>query len=176
MKLINLTPHAVTIVNGDGAIIATYPSEGEARIAQTNTPCGDLDRVPVCKVAYGEAIGLPEPQPDTGYIVSYITIAQIRLSGARTVDDLYYPTEMARDEKGRIIGSRYLAWGGGATTKADRIRKLIMDTPYGIPKMAARIFDIYTAYEINACGLFDDLDSAIMSLCNAISLIGKEGR
>ena len=176
MRLINLTPHPVTIVNEDGAIIATYPSEGEARIAQSNAPCGVLDRVPICKVTYGEAIGLPEPQPDTGYIVSYITIAQLKLSGARTVDDLYYPTEMVRDEKGRITGSRYLAWGGGAATKADRIRKLIIDTPYGIPKMAARIHELYKAYEINACGLFDDLDSAIMSLCNAIDLIDKEGR
>lgn len=176
MRLINLTPHPVTIVNEDGAIIATYPSEGEARIAQTNAPCGVLDRVPICKATYGEAIGLPEPQPDTGYIVSYITIAQIKLSGARTVDDLYYPTEMVRDEKGRIIGSRYLAWGGGADTKADRIRKLIMDTPYGIPKMATRIYDTFKAYEICAGEMFDDLDSAIMSLCSGIELVDKEGR
>jgi hypothetical protein len=109
MKIINLTPHTVNVVSEDGATIATYPCEGTARIAQVNMPTGEIDGIPTCKVTYGEAKGLPAPEEGKAYIVSYITIAMIKERGTRTVDDLYYPTEMVRDDIGNIIGCRYLA-------------------------------------------------------------------
>jgi hypothetical protein len=109
MKIINLTPHEVKVVTEDGTVVAAYPSEGSAWFAQVNTPTGEIDGVPTCKVTYGEAQGLPAPEAGKAYVVSYITIATLRLNGSRTTDDLYYPTEQVRGAAGVIVGCRYLA-------------------------------------------------------------------
>ena len=107
-QLVNLTPHAVKIFGDDDSVIAEFESAGVARATQTNIPDGDIGGVPIVQTKFGEVIDLPEPQPDTMYIVSIITLQAARAAG-RNMDDLLIVTDMVRDDQGRILGARALA-------------------------------------------------------------------
>lgn len=43
MKVVNLTPHEVTVYDDDDVVIKTYPSEGLARASHVNTPVDNVD-------------------------------------------------------------------------------------------------------------------------------------
>ena len=113
MKLINLTPHRITIyppagwtmLGNDDSPIVVEPSGTVARCAETREivstvpqPQGSFE-IPVFCVAYGEVGGLPEPAADTAYIVS-MRLAQAVPNRA----DVYFPGEAVRDAAGNIIG------------------------------------------------------------------------
>ena len=67
-KVINLTPHVLRLT--DGREFA--PSGTVARVASRYT---DFDTRGVCRVAFGEVSGVPDPQPGTLYIVSGMVAA-----------------------------------------------------------------------------------------------------
>ena len=103
-KLINLTPHSIHFVNEAGDVIKTVePSGAVARVATKTVTVGDWDDLPITETDFGEVEGLPEPEPDTAYIVSSI-VAQ-RCHGRL---DVFIPNESVRDDKGRIVGCRSL--------------------------------------------------------------------
>ena len=64
---LNYTPH--TIFTNDGH---QFPSLGVARVSNTFTT---FDADGVCNVKYGDIEGLPDPEPDTLYIVSAMVLA-----------------------------------------------------------------------------------------------------
>lgn len=70
MNFINLTPHAVVLNNG-----TNYPSQGIARISNSFTTFDDNN---ICNVVYGDIQGLPDPQPDTIYIVSALVLSALK--------------------------------------------------------------------------------------------------
>lgn len=107
-RIINLTPHAINIVDKDGNKIVDLPSEGEARAVQKNVNFGHLGDVPLVKAEFGEPIGLPEPAENTFYVVSAITANAAKAAG-RTTDDLLITVETVRNEKNQIIGCKALA-------------------------------------------------------------------
>ena len=100
---INLTPHAVNVVlpNGEELVII---STGIARVAETTTQIGELDGIPLFKSTYGQVQGLPEPAPNTVYIVSKMVTDALPQRR-----DLFIPAVTVRDEQGRIIGCKGLA-------------------------------------------------------------------
>ena len=106
-KLINLTPHAVTIVNG-GESITIDPSGIVARCKQTDEQTGYIETeygdIPISETKFGEVIDLPDPKQDTCYIVSRL-IMQACYERA----DLLVPNEIVRDSAGIIIGCKSLA-------------------------------------------------------------------
>lgn len=51
-ELINLTPHAITILDKDDNVILTIPSSGIARAEQTRERIGDIGGIPVSKTGY----------------------------------------------------------------------------------------------------------------------------
>ncbi|MFC0903824.1 hypothetical protein ACFHWD_03850 [Clostridium sp. MT-14] len=61
-------------------------------------------QIPINRTVFGDIENLPEPQPDTIFVVSSI-VAQ----AAQNRDDLFIPDDTVRDENGRIIGCRALA-------------------------------------------------------------------
>jgi len=104
MKLINLTPHEVNIVTEAGII--SIPASGVvARAAATPTPVGTIEvdgaEIDLVSTAYGAVENLPEPEADTIFIVSALTI-----SAAPDRTDLFSPADLVRDEAGNIIGCR----------------------------------------------------------------------
>ena len=124
-SIVNLTPHPVNVVGEDGELVASFPSEGIARAAQTDQlvarPAVDggylVDdqgndypvevKVPIVKTTFGEVVDLPEPQEGVMLIVSIITLNAAR-AGGRPTDDLLMTSALVRDETGRIIGCKAL--------------------------------------------------------------------
>ena len=106
-KLINLTPHAVTIVNG-GESITIDPSGIVARCKQTDEQTGYIEtehgEIPISETKFGEVIDLPDPKQDTCYIVS-----RLIMQACSERNDLLVPNEIIRDDKGNIIGCASLA-------------------------------------------------------------------
>jgi len=112
MELINLTPHAVTVVDGDNNVIASIPSSGVARASQQDVPAGSIEfdgaSIPVVKTEFG-GVELPELAEGVVYIVSMITVQAAKAVG-RSVEDLLFPSGIPiRDANGQIIGVRALA-------------------------------------------------------------------
>lgn len=105
-KLINLTPHPVTLINLDTEL--TIPSSGIARVEQKTEPVGTITIghhvVRLTKTVFGkETNGLPDPDGNL-YIVSMLVC-----QANPTRDDLYIVNETVRDEEGRIVGAKSLA-------------------------------------------------------------------
>lgn len=106
MKIINLTPHPVNLINLDGTI-TTFPVSGEvARINVNLQKYRDIFVNEKKVILYKKEFGMPSyvppnEMPDVYYIVS--SIYQNALS-YRT--DLLIPDEIVRDEDGNIIGCK----------------------------------------------------------------------
>ena len=106
MKLINLTPHDVNIVDEDGMPILTVISSGLARCKATTVRIGTVDietengivTIPETTTSFGDVYGLPEPENNTLYIVSRPIVEATHRA------DLRIPNETVRDEQGRIYG------------------------------------------------------------------------
>lgn len=116
MNIINLTPHAIHFMNEVGETVLTVPPSGTvARAEEQKENIGVIDtgiehsivgvvKIPVNRKKYGNISGLPDPQPDTIYIVS-VLVAQ----AVPDREDVFIPDDIVRDEQGRIIGCRALA-------------------------------------------------------------------
>lgn len=104
MKIINLTPHTIKIINSE---VREIPSSGTVRISEVTVPVGEIDGIALVKKTYGKAEGLPEPQEDTLYIVS----AMVRTAYPER-NDLASPGDLVRDEQGNVIGCRNLVVNG----------------------------------------------------------------
>ena len=100
MKLINLTPHDVTLIK-DGET-KTYPSQGVARVRETSKQVGDYQGVPIYEVNYGEPEGLPKEKEGVFYIVSGLILSALR--GKR--NDLLSPYGLIRNDKGQVVGCK----------------------------------------------------------------------
>lgn len=111
MNLVNLTPHAINLMpcGVDGPVVTIPPSGTVARCATTRVQMGavtvDGVTVPINRTQFGDVDGLPDPAPDTFYIVSALVAQAVK--GTR--DDVLIVDDAVRDDQGRIIGARALA-------------------------------------------------------------------
>ena len=83
-----------------------------ARVATHRIDAGKIGDIPLVKVTYGEAEGLPrEPEPDTYYIVSVLVAQALtnnpKWHGRILVPDTS-PQGAVRDKDGKIIGVKAL--------------------------------------------------------------------
>lgn len=101
----NFTPHEIVLFAPEGEeVLATWESNGVARISVREIPCDPIDSFPCSTSEYGEVEGLPEPEPGTFLIVS--TLVRDRCPNRA---DLISPDTFrgaVRDSEGRIIGTR----------------------------------------------------------------------
>lgn len=102
-KIVNLTPHNLTIHNGEGESTTIAPSGIVARVAATKSQTGCIDGIPMFKTSFGEIQDLPETQEGVIYITSLL-VAQ-----AAKRADVFSPGELLRDEAGQPIGCLGLA-------------------------------------------------------------------
>jgi hypothetical protein len=106
MKLINLTPHNVTIFDANDVTI-TLASQGIARVDTTEQELQPLGNIPLVSAPImGPVTGLPEPAEGVGYIVSLMVLQHPDVAGRR---DVFAPAtgpkhHVVRDEQGRIAG------------------------------------------------------------------------
>lgn len=107
-KIVNCTPHVITIVTEDGGILRQFePSGILPRVSVNKEPMGLLNDgiipVPLYAQAYGNVVDLPEQEEDTFLIVSGL------VASAAKRGDLLVPGDQVRDEEGRVIGCKFLA-------------------------------------------------------------------
>lgn len=102
--IMNLTPHAVSFVNADGATVLTVaPSGTVARVSTRTVQIGTLNGLPVTQTEFGEVQDLPEQIDGTIYLVSSLVAQRVP-----DREDVFIPAESVRDSAGRIIGCRSL--------------------------------------------------------------------
>jgi hypothetical protein len=112
MRIINLTPHNVTIVR-DGKTMAEFPSAGVARAQQSDMKVSELAlesgvAVDVVRTTFGAPTDLPEPEAGTMYIVSLATAQSAKANGRQT-GDLLLTSKPVRDAAGAVIGCEQFA-------------------------------------------------------------------
>jgi len=106
MKLVNLTPHPLTLQGEDGQV--TVPPSGKVARAFQGNKVDDLIpiySVPIVDLAVRKVVDLPDPEDGTVYIVS----RPVALALAGTRADVVVPDDFVRDDQGRIIAARRLA-------------------------------------------------------------------
>lgn len=116
MKLVNLTPHHITIhaeaFAGFSAQVELPASGTVARCTVDSRSLGTVEHggvaIPVTTSTIGAVTDLPEPSDVVSYIVSRIVA-----EACPTRADLYFPGEAIRDAGGRIVGCRGLCRIGG---------------------------------------------------------------
>lgn len=105
MTIINLTPHAITFLDGNNSVLATIePSGIVARASQTRERVSEVNGIVVNQCSYGAVTGLPDPQPETIYLVSALTA-----QACRNRSDVFIVDDAVRNESGQIIGCRAIA-------------------------------------------------------------------
>lgn len=103
MKVINLTPHTIKVVNDANEVIREYPASGMvARAATIAETVGNIDGIPVKHIAFGEVQGLPDPQDGVVYLVSMVVAQAVKRPDVIAPDT--GPT--AYRENGQIVGVR----------------------------------------------------------------------
>ena len=112
MRIINLTPHDVTLVTANGDEVVIQPEAAPVRIPTTTTPVGDVNGIPLVREELGDANSvLPAPQPDTVYIVARPVAERANRP------DLLVPTSVERIN-GRPVRARALARVMAASPRA----------------------------------------------------------
>ena len=114
VSLINLTPHDIVIADENCQpmlVIPRHTGSSPARVRQQRVKVGEITvngvRIPISRSEYGEVEGLPEPQPGVYYIVSMFVAQALPHRTDLLVPDTG-PGSACRDEKGRIVGVKYL--------------------------------------------------------------------
>lgn len=98
MNIVNLTPHPVNLPG------LTIPASGRvARSKEFTCALGSVDGIDIINRWYGETVDLPEPEPDTLFIVSMI----VREANPDRLD-LASPGDPVRDYAGEVIGAKNL--------------------------------------------------------------------
>lgn len=102
MSYRNFTPHPINVQVGDQS--REFPSEGVARVSESQEVVGEHDGIELRRTTYGSIEGLPEPDGKTKFIVSMLVHqANERAQFARA--DLVSPDSgksCIRDERGNI--------------------------------------------------------------------------
>ena len=103
MKIINLTPHPVIILNNNKKVIMHLEPSGEvARVTKITEQVDHLGAIPVSRARFGKIKGLPDAGRNCVYVVSKMVH-----EAANGRNDLYYPAEKV-SEGNRVIGCRSL--------------------------------------------------------------------
>lgn len=100
MKVINCTPHTVT-VNNNVIEASDYalPRVNSKAIQVDSIMLEDGGIIPIMKTEYGEVKNIPPVQEGVIYIVSRMVAAALPER-----KDLFFPSELVRDSEGKVIG------------------------------------------------------------------------
>ena len=107
MKIINLTPHPISLASLAGEIIQTIEPSGQiARVSTISVDAGYfVCGLPVVRNTIGEVQNLPPSQEGTAYIVSLFVLSAVVSDRLDVVAPDTGPT-CVRDSQGRILAVR----------------------------------------------------------------------
>lgn len=107
MKIINLTPHNVTVDDGDNTHV--YPATGEvARVIMDETVCDKIDGFQVVTTRPLKIVGIPMRLTDT-YIVSTMVLDYVKTYLNHKIDHFIAPDTgptAKRNVSGHIVSVR----------------------------------------------------------------------
>jgi hypothetical protein len=103
MEILNYTPHVINLCEENGNVFASYQSKGAARVATTQECVGNVNGVDIYSTSYGEVEGIPEEQPDTMLLVSFL-VKQALPERKDLICPNTSPQGVVRDSNGQIIG------------------------------------------------------------------------
>jgi len=108
MRVVNLTPHAINVrPDGASANLVIQPSGQVALVTSTQVVLGNISimgfSVPIIGTTYGEIECLPEPAPDTVYIVSGLVMAALKGSRQDVIQPDTSPSGVIRNSEGQIV-------------------------------------------------------------------------
>ena len=96
IKIVNLTPHEINIVGHE-----PIPSSGSVRVAETSHVIDEINGIDIIVKKFGKVEGMPEPQPDTVFVVSLMVAQQLTHR-----DDILTVGETVRNEAGQVVGAK----------------------------------------------------------------------
>lgn len=101
-RIVNLTPHTITVLIPKGRKLDIFPSGRIARLSYETESAGELEyedaEIEVTRHTNPVIDNLPEPEPDTFYLVPLV-VAQ-----AAKRADVLSPARLVRDADGYPIG------------------------------------------------------------------------
>lgn len=104
MKIINLTPHALSIYDSAGDLVETVPPSGMVARAEVSRRLVEKrGHVELYESVFFGAKPLGVPEPDSVFVVSSLYLSALRADGL-DASGVYVPGEAVRDEAGRVIG------------------------------------------------------------------------
>ncbi|MCI4407531.1 MAG: hypothetical protein JHC26_00430 [Thermofilum sp.] len=110
VKIKNLTPHELVILDENNNVIARIPPSGVvARVQSREELIGYINGIPIFKTVYGNIENLPDPEPGVVYAVSIVVLTALKEKGIKRTDVISPNTNPSRfgavrDAQGRIIG------------------------------------------------------------------------
>jgi hypothetical protein len=105
MRILNYTPHTISLLDGDGHT-TEYTSNGVARCKEQKTIIGSAGGYPVYSITYGELSGLPDVEDNTVIIVSALAAQAAKATGR---NDCYIVADTVRNDAGQVVGAKGLA-------------------------------------------------------------------
>ena len=107
MALVNLTPHALTILPREGEAVVLPPSGAVARVTTARAVVATLaGGIEVFETSFGEVTGLPEPREGETFVVSALVAGH---PSVRSRTDVLSPGELVRGPDGQPVGCRGLS-------------------------------------------------------------------
>ncbi|HDO19364.1 MAG TPA: hypothetical protein ENG74_01420 [Thermoplasmatales archaeon] len=103
VKLVNLTPHEVTVIKEDGEEVSIPPSGEVARVYPRQEIIGEINDIPVVQTVFEDIEGLPDPEECTVYIVSTLVLQALQGERDDVVAPDTGPESAVRDKEGRIV-------------------------------------------------------------------------
>ncbi|NYH50734.1 hypothetical protein HNR06_000323 [Nocardiopsis arvandica] len=122
MRVVNLTPHVVTVVDERSRVIRRWPGASRpARVEAVRVPVGlEVAGVPLMAEKRTRA-DLPEPQEGVWFIVSSVVVC-----AHPERRDLLVPSDLVRDGSGVVTACRSFVVGGAPVRVGGRPSE---DTP-----------------------------------------------
>lgn len=109
-RLVNLTPHAVTLVTVEGERVELAASGTVARVVYDSLDESLATEWGTIRLVRGvgdrRVVGLPDPAAGTVYIVSRMVLDSVDR------DDVACPTDLLRNEAGAVVGAESLELRG----------------------------------------------------------------
>lgn len=118
MRVVNLTPHVVTVVDERSRVIRRWPGSARpARVEAVRVPVGlEVAGVPLMAEERTRA-NLPEPQEGVWFIVSSVVV-----SAHPERRDLLVPSDLVRDGSGVVTACRSFVVSGAPVRLGPRPR------------------------------------------------------
>jgi hypothetical protein len=106
MSIVNCTPHAIVLFNGEEIANTFEPGGLMVRLLESDKQCDDVCGVPCVERTYCALAGLPDPVDGTYYLVSIVVLGAAKALGRTDCVSPDTGAGCVRSPDGKILGTR----------------------------------------------------------------------